>query len=100
MEVAADEPARQMIQLAEIPYLVARPFAAPPGIPHERALALQQAFIKTARDADFIGEAKKINLEVTPLDAKETLAVIERLAQIPQAQRNRLREIMYGAPKN
>ena len=47
-----------------------------------------------------MAEAKKINLEVTPLDAKETLGVIERLAQIPQAQRNRLREIMYGTAKN
>ena len=100
MEVARDDAARQMIQLAEIPYLVARPYAAPPGLAPERAKTLQEAFIKTARDSEFVAEAKKINLEVTPLDAKETLGVIERLAQIPQAQRNRLREIMYGTAKN
>jgi len=100
MEIARDDAARQMIQLAEIPYLVARPYAAPPGLAPERAKTLQEAFIKTARDAEFVAEAKKINLEVTPLDAKETLGVIERLAQIPQAQRNRLREVMYGTAKN
>ena len=100
MEIARDDAARQMIQLAEIPYLVARPYAAPPGLAPERAKTLQEAFIKTARDAEFVAEAKKINLEVTPFDAKETLGVIGRLAQIPQTQRNRLREIMYGTAKN
>jgi hypothetical protein len=41
-----------------------------------------------------------MNLELTPLDAKQTLAVVERLAAIPQAQRDKLRDIMYGATKN
>jgi tripartite-type tricarboxylate transporter receptor subunit TctC len=100
LEIARDDAARQMIQLAEIPYLVARPYAAPPNLTPERARILQDAFIKTARDSEFVAEAKKLNLEVSPLDAKETLAVIERLAQIPQAQRNRLREIMYSSTKN
>lgn len=99
LELAKTDTARQMVDLAEIPYLVARPYAAPPGIPADRAQALQDAFMATARDPDFAAEAKKINLELTPLDAKQTLAVVERLAAIPQDQRDKLRDIMYGAPK-
>jgi hypothetical protein len=70
------------------------------GIPADRAQALQAAFMASARDPDFGREASKINLELTPLDAKQTLAVVQRLADIPQAQRDKLRDIMYGAPKN
>ena len=68
-----------MIEMAEIPYLVARPYAAPPGIPADRAQALQEAFMASARDPEFVKEAAKINLELTPLDAKQTLAVVQRL---------------------
>ncbi|MDB5543761.1 MAG: uncharacterized protein JWO64_910 [Hyphomicrobiales bacterium] len=100
LELSKNETATQMIEMAEIPYLVARPYAAPPGIPADRAEALQKAFMESARDPDFVKEAAKINLELTPLDAKQTLAVVQRLADIPQAQRDKLRDIMYGAPKN
>lgn len=100
LELSKNATATQMIEMAEIPYLVARPYAAPPGIPADRAEALQKAFIETARDPEFGREAAKINLELTPLDAVQTLAVVQRLAAIPQAQRDKLRDIMYGAPKN
>jgi tripartite-type tricarboxylate transporter receptor subunit TctC len=100
LELSKNENATQMIEMAEIPYLVARPYAAPPGIPADRAEALQAAFMATARDPDFAREAARINLELTPLDAKQTLAVVQRLVDIPQAQRDKLRNIMYGAPKN
>jgi tripartite-type tricarboxylate transporter receptor subunit TctC len=100
LELSKSETATQMIEMAEIPYLVARPYAAPPGIPADRAEALQKAFMASARDPEFAREAAKINLELTPLDAKQTLAVVQRLADIPQAQRDQLRDIMYGAPKN
>ncbi len=100
LELSKNDTATQMIEMAEIPYLVARPYAAPPGIPADRAQALQDAFMASARDPDFGREASKINLELTPLDAKQTLAVVQRLAAIPQVQRDKLRDIMYGAPKN
>jgi tripartite-type tricarboxylate transporter receptor subunit TctC len=89
LELSKNETATQMIEMAEIPYLVARPYAAPPGLPADRAQALQEAFMASARDPEFAREAAKINLELPPL-----------VADIPQAQRDKLRDIMYGAPKN
>ncbi len=99
LQLSKSEVATQMINMAEVPYLVARPYAAPPGIPADRAEALQKAFMETAQDPEFAAEAKKLNLELTPMDAKKTLAAVQMLADLPQVQRDKLRDIMYGAPK-
>jgi tripartite-type tricarboxylate transporter receptor subunit TctC len=92
--------ATKMIELAEIPYLIARPYAAPPGIPEDRAKALQDAFMATARDPEFVSEATKLNLELTPLNAEQALGVVKQLVAFDQAQKDKLRDIMYGAAKN
>src|SRR6185312_6028294 len=45
---------------------IARPFAAPPGLPVERAAALREAFDATMRDPEFLTEMAKLALEVRP----------------------------------
>jgi len=45
---------------------IARPFAAPPGVPAERVAALRSAFDETMRDPDFLAEATQLALEVRP----------------------------------
>jgi len=98
-ELARDSEALKMIDMAELPYTVARPFAGPPGVPADRAQALQQAFAAVIRDPDFMGEAKRLNLDLTPLDARETFAAVEALSRAPEDLRNRLRDILYGPIK-
>ena len=46
---------------------MARPFAAPPGIPDDRKQALIAAFDATMVDRDFLAEAQKLNFEVHPV---------------------------------
>ena len=50
---------------------MARPFAAPPGIPEDRKAALIAAFEATMKDPEFLAEAEKMNLDVNPVSAKE-----------------------------
>jgi tripartite-type tricarboxylate transporter receptor subunit TctC len=54
---------------------MARPFAAPPGIPDDRKVALIGAFDETMKDPDFIAEAQKLQFEVRPVSA----ATIDKL---------------------
>src|SRR5712691_7078100 len=50
-ELAPNDEARALIAFAETPLLtMARPFAAPPGVPEDRARALQEAFLAAHRD--------------------------------------------------
>ena len=83
-ELAKDERARALIGLAELPYQLSRPLAAPPGVPPERAKALQDAFIAMQRDADYLKEAERLGLDVSPVDGAQALSLIERLAASPK----------------
>ncbi len=67
---------------------IARPFAAPPGIPAERARALRDAFDATMKDPDFIAAAIGQNLDVEPVGGAEVEALIREVyASSPEAVR-------------
>ena len=73
-----------LIAFSETPLLtMARPFAAPPGVPDGRAKALQAAFVATHRDARFLEEAGKLGVDISPVGAGEIVRGIEALAQAP-----------------
>lgn len=83
-ELAKDERAGALIGLAELPYQLSRPLAAPPGVPPERAKALQVAFMAMQSDADYLKEAERLGLDVSPIDGAQALVLIERLAASPK----------------
>jgi tripartite-type tricarboxylate transporter receptor subunit TctC len=83
-ELAIDADARALIAFAETPLLtMARPFAAPPGVPDDRAKALQAAFLAAHRDASFLEEADKLGVDISPVGADQVARGVERLAQAP-----------------
>src|SRR5262249_15732145 len=63
---------------------MARPFAAPPGIPADRKSALVTAFEQTMRDPEFLAEAEKLNMDVNPLDSKRMEHLIAELYATPR----------------
>jgi tripartite-type tricarboxylate transporter receptor subunit TctC len=62
---------------------MARPFAAPPGLPEERLQALRAAFDATMKDKDFLAEAQKLDLEVRPVSGLAIDALVANLARTP-----------------
>jgi tripartite-type tricarboxylate transporter receptor subunit TctC len=84
LELAKDERGRALIGLAELPYQLSRPLAAPPGLPPERAKALQEAFMAMQGDGDYLKEAERLGLDVSPVDGAQALALIEKLAASPR----------------
>ncbi len=79
-ELAPNDSARALIELAELPYLLSRPFAAPPDVPHERAEALRAAFVAVHRDPQYLEEAAKLKVEVSPIGGDDVLRAIERIS--------------------
>ena len=92
-EKAKDPAARLLIEAAEVPYLLSRPFVAPPDVPADRAKALQAAFMATARDADFLADAKKLNIDVSPVGAEDAMRMLDMLAAAPQDVKDKLKEL-------
>jgi tripartite-type tricarboxylate transporter receptor subunit TctC len=93
-ELAPTDAARSLIELGELPYTLARPFAAPPGVPAERAKALQDAFLAAHKDPQLLEEAAKLQLDITPIGGDEILAHIERISKAPAEQLDYIRKLL------
>src|SRR5215216_1258404 len=63
---------------------IARPFAAPPGIPDDRKAALVAAFAKTMKDPEFLSEAQKLDIDVNPVSAKTITDMLGELYATPK----------------
>ncbi len=84
-ELAPDEDARSLVAFAELPFFMALPFAAPPGLPPERAKAYEDGFMAMARDPAFVAEAEKLGLDVSPIGAEALRGLLARSAATPAA---------------
>lgn len=82
-ELAATEWAKAVIGLMETPYMLARPFVAPPGVPADRAKALQDAFIKTNADPSYLEEGQRLKLDMSPVGPDQAAALIAALSAAP-----------------
>jgi tripartite-type tricarboxylate transporter receptor subunit TctC len=82
-ELASNDRARALIALAELPYRLSRPFAAPPGLPGDRAKALQAAFLAVHQDPDYLDEAQRLKVDVSPIGGEEVLRAIDGIAGAP-----------------
>jgi tripartite-type tricarboxylate transporter receptor subunit TctC len=75
MHLAKNDEQRQMFRLIFARQTMGRPYQGPPGMPADRLRALQQAFMDTMKDKDFLAEADKAQFEITPVSGE----AIERL---------------------
>lgn len=82
-ELAPNSRARALIELAELPYRLSRPFAAPPGMPADRAKSLQAAFLAVHADPLYLQEAARLKVDVSPIGGEEVLRAIEEIAGAP-----------------
>src|SRR5260370_6635488 len=94
-ELALSDGARELIVFAEAPLLtMARPFAAPPGLPADRAQALQTGFLAAHRDPGFLAAAAKLGIDISPVGADDMARGIERLARSSPATFDYMRELL------
>jgi tripartite-type tricarboxylate transporter receptor subunit TctC len=84
-ELAMRAQDKALLELAETPFQMSRPFFAPPGIPAALATALTQAFMRTHADAHYLQEAKEMQLDVSPLTGEEMQKLMLGLAATPPA---------------
>ena len=82
-ELTQDPRALSLIAFAEAPFFIALPIAAPPGLPPERAKALQAAFVDMSKDPAFVADAIKLGLDVSPIDGDAVVKVIAQMAATP-----------------
>ena len=96
-ELVGDDEARALLELAELPNKLSRPYAAPPGLPPERAKALQDAFIAVHKDPQYLEDAAKLQIDISPIDGPEVLRLIDRMASAPADVLARLKKLQAEA---
>ena len=95
-ELAKGERERMLIEAIEVPYKLSRPFAAPPGVPVERAKALQSAFLSVHEDKQFLIDAEKAGIDISPIGAAEVLELIRRVSETPPDLLRSIEKLIEG----
>jgi tripartite-type tricarboxylate transporter receptor subunit TctC len=85
LDVARDADQRAALKLILSRQTMARPYAAPPGIPPERLNALRAAFDATMTDPEFLADAQRQDLEVRPVSGVKADALIGEIYASPPA---------------
>ena len=75
---------RKVAELVVSQQVFQRSYIAPPGTPAEQINILRTAFDATMTDADFLADAEKMKLSITPLPGAKVQELIERLYKTPK----------------
>jgi hypothetical protein len=84
MDYAKNDDDRRVLQLIFAWLGMPRAFAAPPGLPADRAAALRAAFDATARDPAFVADAAKLGVTIDPVGAAEIDALLQAAYRTPK----------------
>jgi tripartite-type tricarboxylate transporter receptor subunit TctC len=96
--VRGDPKKETIAQFLSLAGAIARPLAAPPGVPDERVEMLRRAFDATMRDPEFLAEARAQRSDVEPMTGEETAAAIARLLATPKSVIADVQAALGGTP--
>jgi tripartite-type tricarboxylate transporter receptor subunit TctC len=97
MDFAASEDQRALLRLLIGWTIMGRPFLAPPGVPADRAQALRAAFLATMKDEDFLQDAARNRLDVSPVTAAQIERFLAESYKTPRDIVDRAGKIMKEA---
>jgi tripartite-type tricarboxylate transporter receptor subunit TctC len=88
-----DPDVKKLLELNDARLEVGRPFVIPPGVPADRVKALRAAFVATAKDPEFLADAKKQRHEIDLVSGDEMQSLLERISTTPQTLIARLADV-------
>ena len=88
------EPNRRMATVILAAGGFGRPMVAPPGLSLDLARALRDAYAKTMKDPDFVGEVKKRQYDLDPVSAEEMQNMAREVVNQPADIVDRARKLL------
>ena len=85
IDLAKTPDERQAIEFLYAGENIGRPFLAPPDMPADRAKMLQNAFMTTMKDPEFLADAAKHKLDVEPRDGPYLADLIRKIYATPRS---------------
>jgi tripartite-type tricarboxylate transporter receptor subunit TctC len=83
VDIAPNERDRAIIRFLLASAQLGRPYIAPPEVPAERMRILRDAFNATVKDPEFVAEAQKLRLPISPKSGDEALKIVEEIYATP-----------------
>jgi tripartite-type tricarboxylate transporter receptor subunit TctC len=94
VDLAKNDEQRQILKLIFARQSLGRPYRAPPGVPAERVAMLRKAFMDTMADKEFLAEAEKAQLEITPIAGEAVQKLVADVYQTPAEIAHKAAEIL------
>jgi tripartite-type tricarboxylate transporter receptor subunit TctC len=89
-----DDKAVMTFLSADVP--ISRSYVTTPGVPKERVEALRRAFDATMKDPEFVTEANKLNMDMSPSTGEEAQRYSDLIANTPANVLARAKAIIEG----
>jgi tripartite-type tricarboxylate transporter receptor subunit TctC len=93
-DLAQTEDQRKLLRFVFARQVMGRPYLAPPGVPPATVAALRRAFMATMADKDFLADADRSKLEITPVSGERIQALVAELYRTPPELTKRLAEML------
>lgn len=85
---------RPLLEFMSRSSAVGRPLGTTPGVPAERVKALRAAFQAMIKDAEFMADANKHNMDIRPMSGEELDKLIRDIIDTPPDIRERVKRAM------
>jgi tripartite-type tricarboxylate transporter receptor subunit TctC len=95
LNYAKTEEAKKLIAtVARVHGPTVRPYVLPPNTPKDRLQIIRKAFMETMKDAEFLAEAKKANLDINPEDGATLEQNVKEILKLEPALAAKLKEVL------
>jgi tripartite-type tricarboxylate transporter receptor subunit TctC len=84
VELARNDEQRQVLRAVMNATEIGTAFFTTPGAPADRVAALRRAFEATVKDPEFLAEAEKLQLEVTPVTGERVQDIVSDIYRTPR----------------
>lgn len=93
--IPSDE-GRQVLKtvIQEIGGTINRPYSLPPGTPKDRVQILRQAFQATMKDREFLADAEKSKLDISPLDGEKVEGIVLNIQKLSPSVLAKVKEVI------
>lgn len=95
MDLVKTDEARHLIKAGIVdPAAITGPYSLPPGTPKDRVKTLQDAFMATMKDPEFLADAAKARLAINPMSGKEVESIVQGFFSLDSSLVGKLREVL------
>ena len=81
LDLAKTDDQRAAMNLVMARLDIGRPFFLPPNVPADRVAALRKAFDDTMRDPAYLAEAKKLKIDVDPMNGPDLTKFVQQVSK-------------------